>query len=152
MSRHERLAAANSNHQPKARNKHAPDPTWKLRQKFIRATRRGSKKHSTMAQKLELLDSATAAIPVTAKVASAIPKPDAVHRRLSQVYGKPFADSVAAASTKGIHKMNEKPDLKRLKPIDTPEKLKALIEDPRQATIDRVNEQEGAISGPEDTK
>ncbi len=40
-----------------------PDPTWKAQQAFIRATRRGSKKRTTMDMKLKLLDAATAAIP-----------------------------------------------------------------------------------------
>lgn len=54
---------ANLNHSPKAKNKNAPDPTWKAQQAFIRATRRGSKKHTSMEQKLVLLDAAQSAIP-----------------------------------------------------------------------------------------
>jgi hypothetical protein len=45
------------------RGRALPDPAWKARQAYIRATRRGSKKHSTPAEKLALLDAATAAIP-----------------------------------------------------------------------------------------
>lgn len=63
MSVTERQRAALSNRSPKNAQRFAPDPTWKAQQAFIRATRRGSKKHSSMEKKLELLDSATAAIP-----------------------------------------------------------------------------------------
>lgn len=68
MSRHERLAAANLNRSPKSMNKHLPDSTWKAQQAFIRATRRGSKKRSTMEDKLQLLTAATTAIPTPTKV------------------------------------------------------------------------------------
>ncbi len=40
-----------------------PDPLWKAQQAFIRATRRGSKKHATPEEKLKLLDAAMTAIP-----------------------------------------------------------------------------------------
>ncbi len=59
----ERHRLANLNHSPEAANKSMPDPTRKAQLAFIRATRRGSKKHTSMRQKLELLDSATKAIP-----------------------------------------------------------------------------------------
>lgn len=68
MSRHERLAAANLNRSPKSMNKHLPDSTWKAQQAFIRATRRGSKKHTAMPEKLALLDAATSAIPAPTKL------------------------------------------------------------------------------------
>lgn len=68
MSVTERQRAVLSNRSPKNAQRHAPDPTWKAQQAFIRATRRGSKKHATMEKKLELLDAATTAIPAPAKV------------------------------------------------------------------------------------
>lgn len=58
MSITERQKAALVNHSPKARNLHLPDPTWKAKQAYMRATRRGSKKHASMEEKLKLLDDA----------------------------------------------------------------------------------------------
>lgn len=68
MSITEREKAKLVSRSPKTRNGKMPDATWKAQQAFIRATRRGSKKHSGMSAKLELLDSATKAIPAPTKL------------------------------------------------------------------------------------
>lgn len=68
MSITEREKAKLTSASPKNRTKHAPDPTWRAQQAFIRATRRGSKKHASMERKLELLDGATTAIPQPARL------------------------------------------------------------------------------------
>jgi len=58
----DRQKAALTSRSPKTRNSAAPDPQWKLQQAFIRATRRGSKKRTTMEERGELLLAATEAI------------------------------------------------------------------------------------------
>ncbi len=68
MSVTERKRAELSNHSPKNAQRRAPDPTWKAQQAFIRATRRGSKKHTSMPDKLKLLDAATSAIPAPVRL------------------------------------------------------------------------------------
>lgn len=77
---------------PKSRNSAAPDPTWKAQQAFIRATRRGSKKHTTPEQKLKLLDAALAAIPSKPKpapIVGEIPRPTFSGINLSPQVKKP---------------------------------------------------------------
>lgn len=69
MSITERQKAALTSRSPKTRNSNAPDPTWKAQQAFIRATRRGSKKHATMEDKADLLNTALSAIPAPTKLA-----------------------------------------------------------------------------------
>lgn len=60
--------AALTSQSPRSRNASMPDPHWKAQQAYIRATRRGSKKHATPEQKLALLDGAIAVIPKPRRV------------------------------------------------------------------------------------
>lgn len=64
----DRQKAALLSRSPKTRNSNAPDPTWKAQQAFIRATRRGSQKHSGMERKGELLIAALDAIPAAKRL------------------------------------------------------------------------------------
>lgn len=87
MSITERQKAALTSCSPKTRNSNAPDPTWKAQQAFIRATRRGSKKHASTEEKAQLLNTALAAIPAPTKLA------------ISPLDGKPTAPARMPVAT-----------------------------------------------------
>lgn len=89
----------------------APDPTWKARQAFIRATRRGSKKHTSMEGKLALLDAATSAIPQPKKLNVL----DLQRKRMAEESAallreqQAMADELKARSTPGTRGQPAKP-------------------------------------------